>query len=108
MELIQDLLHKEPYKSTLKDYIYVSNSDWDTIPLGSHIKFIDRNEKLKTGGFLIKCVNNRERSRCYYIMKSNIIYKLYGYYYWIFYKKKDSGTLDSRRQIFVELLESLN
>ena len=107
MEIINELLKKEPYKSSLEDYILVSIKELNTIPLGSHIKFIDRNENLKSGGFVIKYVNNKEYNKCYIILKSNIIYKLYGYYYWIFYKKIDKTTSDDKRQIFVELLNSL-
>jgi hypothetical protein len=84
--IIDNILKDKSISSQLENYTYVSTPNWEEIPLGSHIKFIDRNEKLKSGGFLIKCVKNNDRTKCYYILKSNIIYKLYMYYYWIFYK----------------------
>lgn len=93
------------FKVELEDYILVNYKEWDSIPLGSHIKFVDKNENLKSGGFLIKYVNNKKSEKCYYILKSNIIYKLYVYYYWIYYKPKTKSI--STRQIFVELLNSL-
>jgi hypothetical protein len=85
--IIDNILKQKSIATKLENYTYVSMNNWDEIPLGSHIKFIDRNEKLKSGGFLIKSVKNNDRTKCYYILKSNIIYKLYMYYYWIFYKK---------------------
>lgn len=85
-DIIDNLLKQESVNEKLKDYIYISINNFDEVPLGSHIKFIDRDENIKTGGFLIKFVKNKDRTKCYYILKSNIIYKLYIYYFWVFYK----------------------
>jgi hypothetical protein len=85
-DIIDNLLKQESVNEKLKDYIYISINNFDQVPLGSHIKFIDRDENIKTGGFLIKFVKNKDRTKCYYILKSNIIYKLYIYYFWVFYK----------------------
>jgi hypothetical protein len=84
--IIENILQKDN-KNKLKNYIYTPSIDLNEIPLGSHIKFIDRNENIKTGGFLIKYVVNDDITKCYFILKSNIIYKLYIYFYWIFYKE---------------------
>ena len=84
--IIDNLLKQESVNEKLKDYIYISINNFDQVPLGSHIKFIDRDENIKTGGFLIKIVKNKDRTKCYFILKSNIIYKLYIYYFWVFYK----------------------
>jgi hypothetical protein len=108
MSIINKLLKEEPYKSKLSDtYNLVLKNDWDKVPLGSHIKFIDKNGNIKSGGFLIKYIENKENSKCYYILKSNIIYKLYIYYYWIFYKKTKKKTKKTKREIFIELLNSI-
>ena len=85
-DIIDNLLKQESVNEKLKDYIYISINNFDQVPLGSHIKFIDRDENIKTGGFLIKFVKNKDRTKCYFILKSNIIYKLYIYYFWVFYK----------------------
>jgi hypothetical protein len=77
---------KSNFNVNFNQYIYISINNFDQVPFGSHIKFIDRDENIKTGGFLIKFVKNKDRTKCYYILKSNIIYKLYIYYFWVFYK----------------------
>ena len=51
--IIENLLKKEPFKTTLTNYKYVLFKDCNKIPLGSHIKFIDRNENIKSGGYYI-------------------------------------------------------
>lgn len=84
--IITSLLQQPSIKSELKDYKYVQYNDIDSIPLGSHIKFIDRDENVKSGGFLININIKKDRPKSYITLKSNIIYKLYVYYYWIFYK----------------------
>jgi hypothetical protein len=86
-DIIEHILQTKVDKNKLKNYIYIPSSEWYSVPLGSHIKFIDRNENIKSGGFLIKCVTNDDITKCYYILKSNVIYKLYIYYYWIFSKE---------------------
>jgi len=105
MSIIEKLLNEEPYLTELKDYQYINNKNLDKIPLGMHIKFIDNNGKIKSGGFLIKYVQNKDIRKSYYILKSNIIYKLYIYNYWILYKKHKK-TLN-KRQIFIKLLNSI-
>ena len=104
--IIEKLLTQDLYKTTLSDYTYIPFKEWDTIPLGSHIKFIDRNENIKSGGFLIKCVKNKDKNKNYYIIKSNIIYKLYCYYFWIFYKK--TSTRLKSPNIIVQLSKMLD
>ena len=84
--IIETILKEKSINDKLENYIFVSTDNCNDIPLGCHIKFIDRNENLKTGGFLIKYVKNKDRTKCYFILKSNLIYKLYVYYFWIFYK----------------------
>jgi hypothetical protein len=105
MNIIQNLLLEEPYKSGLSEYTYVSNCDIVSIPLGSHIKVIDRNENLKSIGFLIKPVHNKDFTKRYLIIKSNVMYKIYYSYYWVFYKKPN---VKSKRNTFLKLLESLD
>lgn len=70
----------------IKDYKYIPYDDIESIPLGSHIKFIDRNENIKSGGFLTKIFISNNYAKSYFLLKSNILYKLYFWYYWIFYK----------------------
>ena len=111
-DIIDNLLKQESINEKLKDYIYISINNFDQVPLGSHIKFIDRDENIKTGGFLIKFVKNKDRTRCYYILKSNIIYKLYIYYFWVFYKdikheSKISKVIKSYKETFENNNDSL-
>ena len=84
--IIKDLLAQAQISESLEGYTYIPTSNLDTIPLGSHVKFIDRNENIKSGGFLIKISIKSDRTKSYIILKSNLMYKLYIYYYWIFYK----------------------
>jgi len=87
MSIINQILNQPEISDSLSDYTYVDFNELGTIPLGSHVKFIDRNENVKYGGFLIKFSEKPDRTKTYIILKSNLMYKLYPYYYWIFYKK---------------------
>ena len=85
--IITNILKQENVSNDLNEYKYVPYDQIDQIPLGSHVKFIDRNENVKSGGFLIKYSQKDDRTKTYIILKSNLMYKLYTYYYWIFYKE---------------------
>jgi hypothetical protein len=84
--IITQLLAQAGVSDSLESYTYVPLQDLESIPLGSHVKFIDRDENIKSGGFLIKTSIKPDRTKTYIILKSNLMYKLYPYYYWIFYK----------------------
>jgi hypothetical protein len=101
---INDIIKDQKYFNEIKEYTYVTNKELTTIPLGSYIKFIDRNEIFKTGGFLVKYIENRDITKSYFILKSNKIYKLYCYYYWVFYK---TVKKKSKRDIFINLLNNI-
>jgi hypothetical protein len=85
--IITQLLSQVKVSDLLEYYKYIPFGELESIPLGSHIKFIDRNENIKSGGFLIKISINPDRTKTYIILKSNLMYKLYPYYYWIFFKQ---------------------
>jgi len=87
MNIIDQILSQTEISDSLENYKYVEFDELNTIPLGSHVKFIDRNENVKSGGFLIKFSEKPDRTKTYIILKTNLMYKLYPYYYWIFYKK---------------------
>ena len=87
MSIINQILTQPQISESLVDYTYVEFNQLSSIPLGSHVKFIDRNENVKSGGFLIKYSEKIDRTKTYIILKSNLMYKIYPYYYWIFYKK---------------------
>lgn len=84
--IITQLLEQAQVSESLESYTYIPTSELKNIPLGSYIKFIDRNENIKSGGFLIKISIKPDRTKSYIILKSNLMYKLYVYYYWIFFK----------------------
>jgi len=84
--IITQLLSQTQISDSLESYTYVPFGELEFIPLGSHVKFIDRNENIKSGGFLIKKSIKPDRTKTYIILKSNLMYKLYPYYYWIFFK----------------------
>jgi hypothetical protein len=84
--IISQLLSQTQVSDSLESYTYVPFGELEFIPLGSHVKFIDRNENIKSGGFLIKTSIKPDRTKTYIILKSNLMYKLYPYYYWIFFK----------------------
>lgn len=88
----------------LHDYILITYDNFNDIPLGSHIKYINLNHQLKSAGFLIKKINNKKLSNKYLIIKSNIIFKLYLINNWIYYKQIKKKT---KREIYLELLNSL-
>ena len=61
--IIDNILKEKSIATELENYTYVTTHNWDEIPLGSHIRFIDRNENVKSGGFLIKCVKNNDKTK---------------------------------------------
>lgn len=93
MEDIIELLSTEPYNVELADYTFVPHVLWKTIPLGSHIKYIDRNLCINTGGFLCKCVSMPQIERRIYVLKrGNNYINFKPFFKYIFYKKEDIYT----------------
>ena len=105
--IIKDLLAQAKISESLEGYTYIPIEQIDTIPLGSHVKFIDRNENIKSGGFLIKISIKSDRTKSYIILKSNLMYKLYIYYYWLFYKpiKHESKIVKVIRNYGLDILK---
>ena len=108
--IINNLLTQPQIATLLEGYIYVAINDLNNIPLGSHIKFIDRNENVKSGGFLIKLSIKSDRTKSYIILKSNLMYKIFVYYYWIFYKPitQKSTILKFTQENIPELIDNQN
>jgi hypothetical protein len=105
--IITELLSQTQVSDSLESYTYVEYGKLDSIPLGSHVKFIDRNENIKSGGFLIKTSIKPDRTKTYIILKSNLMYKLYPYYYWIFFKPitHESKVVKTIKNYKLKLLE---
>ena len=49
---IEELINKRDYQDKLKNYNLITHNNFNIIPLGSYIKYINLNEELKSGGFL--------------------------------------------------------
>ena len=47
MEDVIELLSNEPYNVELMEYTYMPSNMWNKIPIGSHIKYIDKNISIK-------------------------------------------------------------
>lgn len=93
MEDIIELLSIEPYNVELADYTYMPHTLWNKIPLGSHIKYIDRDLCINNGGFLCKCIPNAQIERRTYILKRADKYiEFRPFFKSIFYKKEDNYT----------------
>lgn len=102
---IQEIIDKPYLQEKLRNYTFITHDIFNDIPLGCYIKYINLNEELKSGGFLIKKVNNKNITKRYLIIKSNIIYKLYMVSNWIFYSVIKKKT---KRDHFINLLNTLN
>jgi hypothetical protein len=82
--------------------ILITHENFLETPKGALIKYKTLNNEIKTAGFLIKIVDNKDITLRYLIIKSNKIFKLYLINFWIYYIKKKS-----KREIFINLLHSL-
>ena len=93
MEDIIELLSTEPYNIELADYTYIPHTLWKKIPLGSHIKYIDRDLCVNNGGFLCKCISSPQIERRMYVLKRGDTYiNFKPFFKTIFYKKDDTYT----------------
>jgi len=88
-DIINDILIKEPFKTVLKDYILVTHDNFNSIPIGSHIKYITLNEELKIAGTLIDIIKN-DWNKSYFLIMSHNPWKLYFKNNFIFYKEKNN------------------
>jgi hypothetical protein len=87
------------YKDVLEGYTYVPEDNIDTIPINSHIQYIEKNNFKKKGGVLklirdscILEIRIFDRGKCYiYISK-----------YYIFFKKKFRSSLKNTLKDLVD------
>jgi len=83
--------------------ILINHENFLETPKGALIKYKTLNNEIKTAGFLIKIVDNKDITLRYLIIKSNKIFKLYLINFWVYYVKKKS-----KREIFINLLHSMS
>jgi len=122
MDNIEELLLTEPYNTELDNYTYMPYNLWDKVPIGSIIKYIDRDFNIKYGGFLIKCIDNARVEKQIYVLKSGErIFNFKPFFYYVFYKKEENYTNEqkviilskksrkkpTKQQLFTKLLSSL-
>ena len=102
--LIEDIINKKSLNKELNNYTLITHENFNDIPLGCYIKYINLNEELISAGFLIKKVNSNNLTKRYLLIKSNKIYKLYLISNWIYYTIIKQNT---KRNIFINLLHTL-
>jgi len=95
----------------LKDYVYVTLDEIDTIPPGSYIRFINRENKLSGGGFLTFVVKGERDEQTKIILRSIVGRKIQirPYFFPIFYKqsKEKPKKENKKTKAFKNILESL-
>jgi len=93
MDILDELLGMEPYITEFNGYEYVPHNLWNIIPLGSYIKYIDRDQEIRNGGFLIQTVNHScVEQRQYVLKRNNKIFEFRPFFYYIFYKNPNEDT----------------
>lgn len=121
MDDVIDLLSTEPYNIDLMDYTYMPTNLWNKIPIGSHIKYIDRNMNVNVGGFLCRFIPSSQVERRVYVLKNNDrYYHFRPFFNHIFYKKDEDYTdkqktlikvrkykKKNNRKFFLKLLDKL-
>lgn len=109
MEDILELLSTEPYNVELADYTYVPHALWKTIPLGSYIKYIDRDLCVNNGGFLCRYVSTPQIERRTYVLKrGNNYINFKPFFKYIFYKKEDVYTEQQKNLLKVRKYKKVN
>ena len=89
---IDKVMENDYYVSELKDYLYVLPEDYRAIPYNSMVRYIDRDGKLKRGGFFQRFYDGELPDDKRFLMKPAPRYyaTLYPVFYHVFYKKPDT------------------
>lgn len=87
MDLIKNIISKEPFKTKLYGFDLVTTSNFNTIKNGSTIQYITLDEELKFAGTLIKQEFNGAWKKSYLLIMSGRPWKLKFQSNWIFYKE---------------------
>jgi hypothetical protein len=87
MEILDELLGTEPYLSSFENYQFVPRNLWNIIPLGSYIKYCNRNYEIINGGFLVDMINHSCVERRVYVIKyGKKTFDFHPFFYYVFYK----------------------
>lgn len=89
-EIIDNILLKDPFKTEFREYTLIHYNNLDTIPKGSHIKYITSNEEIKIAGTLLDCISSNNKRNSYLLIMGHNPWKLYLKYNFIFYKEKNN------------------
>jgi hypothetical protein len=94
-------------KNDLTEYNRIDRSNYKDIKLGTYIKYMKEDE-LKGGGFLVSINDDKKYTECYYMLKSNIVWKFRIYKYEAYYKKTLKETYDVKElEIKKEEIENI-
>lgn len=103
---INDINHifylKTKYEDELKDYEFVDGNNIEKLKCGGYIRYVNLNDELKWGGVLVKLINNKkiESTKLLLKNKSNKLWSIFFYRYYIFYKKNRTRN-DKFRELFI-------
>ena len=93
---------KTRYEDELKEYEYVDGNNIDKLKCGGYIRCVNLNDELKWGGVLVKLIDNKkiESTKLLLKNKSNKLWSIYFYRYYVFYKKNKTRN-DKFRELFI-------
>lgn len=97
-DIVRDMLQREPFKTELAGYRLVTTDNFDHLKKGFHIKYVTRNEELKTAGTLIRCEHNGSWGAAYLLIMSSTPWKLKFQKNFVFYK--EHVTIDKVIRMF--------
>jgi hypothetical protein len=97
---LDKIMENEEYVKELKDYLYCSPEDYRAIPFNSMIRYIDRDGKLKRGGFFQRFYDGELPDDKRILMKPARFYyaTLYPVFYHVFYKTPDTFNRSGPRK----------
>lgn len=89
MDFVNELLETEPYSSSFTNYTHIPNNLWNKVPLGSHIKYLDKDNEIRSAGFLIRFVDDNVIENRMFVIKNNRNYFYFHFFYYnVFYKDR--------------------
>jgi hypothetical protein len=98
-KIVSELLEREPFKTQLLGYTYLTTKNFDQLTKGMNIKYITLNEELKKGGTLLSAEKNGKWDRSYLVMMANGPWKLKFNRNFIFFRPKQLNFRDIMNKI---------
>lgn len=98
-EIVRELLSREPYKTQLLEYTFLTTDNFHLLQKGMHIKYITLDEELKSAGTYVGLSNGGKWGRCCLKINSGNIWNLRFQKNFIFFKEKKFDFGNFMRQL---------